>query len=111
MKKYLLVIAVMAIALSLSAFNYLPSVKDHHKTSHRFVTATYHYVGTVYTDAEYNKEANWLKGTASCGVPGSKLCTIVAPDDGSSQPDFSALPVGGNVRTDNTIISNQTFKQ
>lgn len=103
MKKYLFGLGVMAIAASLSAFTYAPAKKD-------FTTATYRYTSSTYTDIEYNKEVNWVKGTISCGTPGTKLCTIVAPDDGTNQPDFSALPVGGNVRTDETIIEDRDFK-
>ncbi|GAO44117.1 hypothetical protein [Flavihumibacter petaseus] len=104
MKKYITGIAAVVMAASLSAFTYAPA-KNGRSTN------TYHYVGNLYTDAEYNNEQNWEKGGTNCGAVGTKMCTIVAPDDGSDNPDFSALPGGGNVRTDNTIIFSKVFKQ
>lgn len=103
MKKYFGAIVAILLAVSATAFTKLPAPNAGASTS------TYYYAGGVYNDANYDVSSNWNKTVLTCSA-GPKMCSIVAPDGTGGHPDFSGLPSGGHVRTDHTIISDQTFK-
>ncbi len=103
MKKYLSGIVALLLAVSATAFVNLPVTNTNASSS------TYFYAGGVYDDAHYDVASYWNKTVLTCSS-GPKMCSVVAPDGSGGHPDFSGLPPGGHVRTDNTIIGTKTFK-
>ena len=103
MKKYLAGIVAVLLAVSATAYTNLPAPTAGSSTS------TYYYAGNAFDDVDYDVSGNWNKTVLTCSS-GPKLCSIVAPDGTGGHPDFSGLPSGHHVRTDDVIISNQTFK-
>jgi hypothetical protein len=101
-RKYGLNMLALVIAVSAAAFTNKPVV-------HSSTSSTYYYAGSVFDDAHYDVAGNWNKTVLTC-TTGPKLCSVVAPDGSGSHPDFSGMPPGHHVSTDNTIISGRTFK-